>query len=73
MVDQYLNLVGRTLVAKETQNNPDRFFSDNIIDAGLDGQLPNQLVHIGPPSAPITRRILACELILIFRAANYKR
>src|SRR5882724_12794963 len=51
LVDQSLDLVGRPLVTEETQNDADGFLSDNAIDAGLDGQLSNQFVHIAPPSA----------------------
>ena len=49
-VDQGLNFVGRALVAKETQDNADGFFSHSTIDAGLCGQLSYQFVHIAPPS-----------------------
>src|SRR5882762_10512338 len=49
-VDQRLNFVGRTLAAQETQHNAHGVFSDSIIDAGFRGQLPNQFVHIAPPS-----------------------
>jgi hypothetical protein len=50
-VDQRLDLVGGTLLAKETQNDADGFFSYSFIDAGLCSQLLNQFVHIAPPSA----------------------
>src|SRR6266702_1712962 len=50
LVDQSLDLVGRTRVAEETENDDDGFLSDNAIDAGLRGQLSNQFVHITPPS-----------------------
>ena len=49
-VDQGLNFVGRTLAAEETQDDADGFFSHGFIDAGLCSQLPNQFVHIAPPS-----------------------
>ena len=35
---------------EELQNNADGLFSDSIIDAGFCSQLPNQFVHIAPPS-----------------------
>jgi hypothetical protein len=50
LVDQRLNLVGGTLLAEETQDDADGFFSDSFIDAGLCSQLLNQFVHIAPPS-----------------------
>jgi hypothetical protein len=49
-VDQGLNFVGRSLIAKETQDDADGFFSHNIIDAGFHSQPPYQFVHIAPPS-----------------------
>jgi hypothetical protein len=50
LVDQGLNFVRGTLIAKKSENDADGFFSHSIIDAGLYGQPPNQFVHIGPPS-----------------------
>src|ERR1700730_13197809 len=73
LVNQGLNLVGGPLVAKETQNDADGFFSHNIIDAGLGGQPRNQFIHSAPPSAGCVYRVLACEFILILCETNYKR
>src|SRR3954453_3107211 len=35
LVDQSLDLVGRPLIAEETENDADGFLGDNAIDAGL--------------------------------------
>ena len=35
LIDQSLNLVGRSLVTDETQNDADGFFRDSAADAGL--------------------------------------
>ena len=60
LVDQGLNFVGRALVAKETQDDADGFFSDGILDAGFRSQLSYQFVHIGPA----LNRLLAGSLIV---------
>ena len=56
-------LCRKALVAEETQDDADGFFSHSTIDAGLCGQLSNQFVHIAPPSAG-SCRVLACEFDL---------
>src|SRR3954464_3734 len=48
LVDQSLDLVGRTLVAEETQNDADGFFRDSVVNADLGGQRSNQFVHVAP-------------------------
>src|SRR3954454_13130694 len=51
LFDQGLNFLGRTFVAKEIQDEADGFFGHSLIEAGLYSQLPNQFVHICPPSS----------------------
>jgi hypothetical protein len=70
--DQGLNVKARSFVAKETRDDADRFFGDGIVDASFYRWPSYQLVHLAPPH-PVTRRILACDFILIMCDAKYKR
>jgi hypothetical protein len=72
LLDQRFNLAGWPLPTEETQNDPDGFFGDSSIDAGLGGQPSNQFVHLAPPSAGLSPD-LAWELILSACDTNYKR
>jgi hypothetical protein len=72
-IDQGLNFVAGTLVAKELQNDADGFFSHSIIDAGLYGQPSYQFVHNAPPSTGDAPAPCLSKLILIFCDPNYKR
>src|SRR5690348_18289642 len=72
-LDQGLNLVTGSLAAEEIQDDADRFFSNNIIDAGLGSQPTNQFVHNAPPSAGFRTGYFLLNFILIFCEGNYKR
>ena len=53
LVDERLNLVGRTFLEKESQNDSNRFLGHAPIDANLGDETIEKFVHGPTPSAAL--------------------